>query len=263
MKYLINALSFICNSPFELPIRHSNRASLSLQEEKFSSPGSGWKIILSPAVVIPILVILAFILVSMLAALFQVSFFPVGKFRLGFDFVDFYRAINFGRTGDPYGMRPVPTQPRFVTPPGSLLAFQIFSYLSEYSACVLQFFLNFACILAAQILVCLQLFEKNKFLLFVTIGSCVASTLFSFPVAMLMNRGNVDGEVLLLTCLSIFSLQQRSTIPSGYFGCSCLQYKNLPAPVTCSDGCIPQVERRRRFSFLCLCAVSLVSIIME
>ena len=140
----------------------------------------------------------------------------------GVDYRDFYQgSLQILAGGSPYQVE------RFVTPPLFALFNLPLALLPFQAARAIFIFLIPFSVLAAGLLVFRALKEKrneenDQFVL-----GCILVIGFSYPVYFLFERGNIDGVVLLLMCLTIFPLTDRPWL-SGLFLALAIHLKLYP-----------------------------------
>ncbi len=141
------------------------------------------------------------------ALFFQRPVYIVQFISFGLDYHDFYQATEDVISGvNPY------ERSRFVTPPLSALLNMPLSFMPEGAAARLFFIVNASAVFGSVYILSnaygLSSAQRTPFYLI---------TLLSAPALMLIERGNIDGIVLLLLSLSILALE-RETISGALLG---------------------------------------------
>jgi hypothetical protein len=164
------------------------------------------------------LYIIALAITTIIAAIFvlqvplQQDVYPVDRFFLGFDYYDFYQAsMNLRHGKSPYNVEKyvTPPIPAIINLPATFFPFQYVRYIvlvGLFISVALGLFLFVRDLAPPQ-----PAEAKYHVLLYFIIMA------FSYPFAFLLDRGNIDGFVLLLLSCGIYFTTRVQWLAAGLF----------------------------------------------
>lgn len=177
----------------------------------------------SPSLVIAFSNLIVFAVLNGFQLVTQIPISYINKWIMpGVDYRDFYQgSLQIFNGGSPYLVE------RYVTPPlfavvNIPLALQGFGTARALFLFLIPFSVLASCLLIFRMFSDVSEQEKNQFIL-----GCILVILFSYPVYFLFERGNIDGVVLLLMCLAVFTLTKFPWL-SGLFLAAAVHFKLYP-----------------------------------
>ncbi|MCX5660590.1 MAG: glycosyltransferase family 87 protein [Planctomycetota bacterium] len=166
---------------------------------------------LFPALLVGMVMLASIGLLRVAQVYTRADLFPVSKYYLSLDHGAFYFCGTLVAQGkSPY------TDPRYVTPPLPARLFSLWSrFVGPDTTLKTSFFACLFAVLAAHLLVAWRLFDltTRERAVLALLGSLLI--LHSYPLHMLIDRGNIDGYVLLATVLGLACVHRQGWEVAG------------------------------------------------